>query len=391
MGIKVSAGSYNALQTQVAGILGTGSGDAGYGQSVASGQVTQSVSIKSAPWVNLRNDLLKARQHQTGLDETAKISSTAVGEKIKDAIYQGAITMGNNIVTDRLVQPPDNQVSVANLATSPAANGWNGTINHTVVIDFASAEAMRFFFNSGSSIDISAGISGYPGSGSDKGPTWYAMFTGMGTIRMNHNSTICTGSGTNSAIGYRQLTGSYQQIFRKDAPAGNYSSNIYYAYARANSATQLSFQITLQDNAGGGDDEPVDGALYSYVKARYSYGSNVQVAVPTTNSNTVDGAWTTLTSLPLRDITPDLVTTGNATYAEFQFAATGGIGTKTFTANATPPGFTLRSDGLLYGTSPGVGQTTPSVSGTFNVTATDSRGYQLVQTISYNFGPTPGY
>ena len=390
MGIKVSATSYNALQTQVAGILGTGSGDSGYGQSVASGQVTQSVSIKSLPWVNLRNDLLKARQHQTGLDETAKISSTAVGEKIKDAIYQGAITMGNNIVTNRLVQPPDSQVSVANLATSSAANGWNGTINHTVVIDFASADAMRFFFNSGSSIDISAGISGYPGSGSDKGPTWYAMFTGMGTIRMNHNSTTCTGSGTNSAIGYRQLTGSYQQIFRKDAPAGNYSSNIYLVYAQANSATQLQFLIQLQDNAGGGQDEPVDGALYSYVKARYSSGSNVQVAVPTVSSNTVDGGWTALTSLPLQDINPDLIAAGIQQYIEVQFTAIGGIAPITWSGGA-PPNFTFRSDGLLYGSSPGVGQTTPSVSGSYNVTATDSRGYQITQTISYNFGPSPGY
>ena len=390
MGIKVSATSYNALQTQVAGILGTGSGDSGYGQSVASGQVTQSVSIKSLPWVNLRNDLLKARQHQTGLDETAKISSTAIGEKIKDAIYQGAITMGNAIVANRLVQPPDSQVSVANLATSPAANGWNGTIIHSVTIDFASADAMRFFFNSGSSIDITAGISGYPGSGSDKGPTWYAMFTGMGTIRMNHNSTTCTGSGTNSSIGYRQLTGSWQQIFRKDAPAGNYSSNIYIVYAYMPSASQINLQIELQDNAGGGDDEPVDGALYSYVKARYSYGSNVQVAAPSASSNTVNGAWTTLTSLPLRDITPDLIAAGIQQYIEVQFYATGGIGTKTWSGGA-PPGFTFRSDGLLYGASPGVGQTTPAVSGSYNVTATDSRGYQLTQTISYNFGPSPGY
>lgn len=381
MGIKVSATSYNPIQTRVNDVL------SGYGQTPASGQVTQSVSIKSLPWVNLRNDLLKARQHQTGLDETAKISSTAVGEKIRDAIYQGAVTMSNDIVTNRYAQPPDNQVSVANLATSPAANGWNGTINHTVVIDFSNAAA---FFNSGSSIDISAGISGYPGSGSDKSPTWYAMFTGMGTIRMNYNSTTCTGSGTNSAIGYGQLTGSYQQIFRKDAPAGNYSSNIYYVYAQANSASQLQFLIRLEDNAGGGQDEPVDGALYSYVKARYSYGSNVQVAVPTLSSSSVDAGWTALTSLPLVDINPDLVTTGNATYAEFQFSAIGGLGAKTF-SGGSPPGFTLRSDGLLYGTSPGVGPTTPSVSGTFNVTATDSRGYQITQTISYNFGPTPSY
>ena len=386
MGIKVSATSYNTIQTQVANVLGTGSGDSGYGQSVASSQVTQSISIKSLPWVNLRNDLLKARQHQTGLDETGQIAPTGVGAKIKDAIYQGAVTMGNNIVANRLIQPPDSQVSVANLATSPAANGWNGTINHTVVIDFTSADAMRYFFNSGSSIDISAGISGYPGSGSDKGPTWYAMFTGMGTIRMNHNSTTCTGSGTNSAIGYRQLSGSYQQIFRKDAPAGNYSSNIYIVYARANSATQLSFQIQLQDNAGGGQDEPVDGVLYSYVKARYSYGSNVQVAAPTLNSSTVDGGWTAVTSLPITSLGPLTIAGAQNTYYEVQFTVRGGIGGYSWSGGA-PPGMTFRSDGLLYGTSPGYTQ----AGGSYNVTVTDSRGYSLTQTVQWNFGPSPSF
>jgi len=384
MATKVSATSYNSIQTQVADVL------SGYGQSVASGQVTQSISIKSLPWVNLRNDLLKARQHQTGLDETAKIPATGVGAKITNTIYTGAVTMGNDIITNRYAQPPDSQVSVSNVATSPAANGWNGTINHTVVLDFPNSSAAAAFFNSGSTIDISAGISGYPGSGSDKSPTWYAMFTGMGTIRMNYNSTVCTGSGTGSAIGYRQLTGSYQQIFRKDAPSGNYSSNIYLVYAQANSATQLQFLIQLQDNATGGQDEPVDGALYSYVKARYSYGSNVQVTAPTASTNSVDSAWTTLTSLPLLDINPDLIAAGIQQYIEVQFTAIGGIAPITWSGGA-PPGFTFRSDGLLYGSSPGVGQTTPAVSGSYNVTATDSRGYQITQTISYNFGPSPGY
>ena len=116
----------------------------------------------------------------------------------------------------------------------------------------------------------------------------------------------------------------------------------------------------------------------------------MQVTAPTASTNSVDSAWTTLTSLPLLDNNPDLIAAGIQQYIEVQFTAIGGIAPITWSGGA-PPGFTFRSDGLLYGSSPGVGQTTPAVSGSYNVTATDSRGYQITQTISYNFGPSPGY
>jgi hypothetical protein len=41
------------------------------------------------------------------------------------------------------------------------------------------------------------------------------MLTGMGVISFGQSATTCSGSGTNSAIGYAQLTASYQEIFNK--------------------------------------------------------------------------------------------------------------------------------------------------------------------------------
>ena len=42
----ITASRYNTLQSSVEGIMGTGSGDSGYGQSLASSQVSQGTVIE---------------------------------------------------------------------------------------------------------------------------------------------------------------------------------------------------------------------------------------------------------------------------------------------------------------------------------------------------------
>lgn len=298
MAALIQATDYNTLQSKVALILGAGSADYGYGQTVSSTPVVQAVSVSSPQWVNLRNDLLKARQHQTGTDLSSAIIYPGVGVVITQADFNAATSLANDMVTNRLVQPPDNQVTVANLITPAVRTSpWNGQLNQIVTVNFASANATRYFFNTGSSIQFSASIASYTGTGSDKGPTWYAMLNGMGIISFSQSATTCSGSGTNSAIGYAQLTSSYQQIFNKIAPSGTYADNDYFIFAKLNSATQIEFKISFQDNAtytnttiypGGygpyGVDEDVNGTLTSNVQMRYATGSNVAVAAPSGSS-----------------------------------------------------------------------------------------------------------
>ena len=65
-GTSIIATDYNAIQSKISNILGTGSADYGYGQALASSQVARNNKITVTQWNNLRNDLLKSRQHQTG-------------------------------------------------------------------------------------------------------------------------------------------------------------------------------------------------------------------------------------------------------------------------------------------------------------------------------------
>jgi hypothetical protein len=76
-GNKIEWSDYNAIQSVIAPVLGatpTASGNTGYGQSVASNQVTQYAKITNTQWANLRTDILRARQHQTGTDLTSTLA-----------------------------------------------------------------------------------------------------------------------------------------------------------------------------------------------------------------------------------------------------------------------------------------------------------------------------
>ena len=77
VGSRVRAADYNSIQGKVALVLGSGSGNSGYGQALSSGQVSVGDQILVSQWNNLRTDLLKARQHQTGATESLTITSTS--------------------------------------------------------------------------------------------------------------------------------------------------------------------------------------------------------------------------------------------------------------------------------------------------------------------------
>jgi hypothetical protein len=76
-GNKIEWSDYNAIQSVIAPVLGstpTASGTTGYGQSVASNPVSQFAKITNTQWANLRTDILRARQHQTGTDLTSTLA-----------------------------------------------------------------------------------------------------------------------------------------------------------------------------------------------------------------------------------------------------------------------------------------------------------------------------
>ena len=73
----VTATRYNAIQTKIAAVLGTGSGDKGYGQSVTSAQVAAGETVTATHIANLHTDINKCILHQTASATTAIVAPIA--------------------------------------------------------------------------------------------------------------------------------------------------------------------------------------------------------------------------------------------------------------------------------------------------------------------------
>lgn len=274
---------YNAIQTKIAPILGTGSATFGYGQLLSSSQVAQNAQISVTQWNNLRSDLVKCLRHQTGIDPTLTLPATNV--KVTEATRAAYMTAADTATTNRLVAPPATEATreFFSFGSIQRTASWNGVRTQTVTINFASDNDARFFFNTGSRIEFSTSLTETTNSPKDQ--SWVSNLAGIGTVYFNYDVTTATGGGAGTSIGWYDLTTSNQVIYQKTVSTG-YVPNSYVIYARAPSASQLVFVIEFRDDAtfqpspndGFFIDEDVNGRLTSDVKV---YRSSGAVTVPT--------------------------------------------------------------------------------------------------------------
>ena len=203
----ITASRYNTLQSSVEGIMGTGSGDSGYGQSLASSQVSQGTVIEASHMANLYTDMIKARRHQTGATPNT-LSSITVGDLIKENDVAGGKgivqyeALAVSINTDKLnIYTADtSQSDQVPLVSSTRTNTWNGTITHEFTVTFTSADARRHFFNAGGKLLFTGDITN--GSGA-KYNDWNTLLSAMGTVSFAAHATSSNGGvpGTGSSIG----------------------------------------------------------------------------------------------------------------------------------------------------------------------------------------------
>ena len=369
VGDKIAATDYNTIQGKIALVLGSGSGDYGYGQTVSSTSVSANSKISMSQWANLRTDLLKARQHQIGGDQSALLTDPAInltvtasdattnrltttsttqlavglsvsfsgtafggivsgttyyiaevanntqftistskggavfalstasgsltcrfgGIKITEADRAAYNSLADTVTTNRLVVPPTEEISIEDLVSSQQKTpGWNGVIQQTVTVNFADANAARYFFNSGSKIQFSASLTGGSSAPNGKDDTWRTIMSTMGTIGFGY-STTAGSSGTGSSYGFSNLTSSQVTIFQKDVSGTTYYPNVYRILASKPSASQLVFVIQWRDDSspgGWGIDEGVGGTVTSYVQVRRS-SVNVTVAKPPATTSSI--------------------------------------------------------------------------------------------------------
>ena len=253
----VTANRFNTLRQQIDNVLGNGSGDSGYGQTLVTQSVQVGDVINATNINNAYEDLRKAYKHQTGGNPASNvIQAVQQGELIKDNDgvnytgwdqYEALATL---ISTNRLTVDVNQQDVVVGLPNNRST--WNGTITLIIEVNFASADARRYYFNQGGFIRIASNTT----DSSSKGSDWNSIMGG--NLDFSAHATTSTGSGTVYAIGNYELDGNVQRIYERiDAGGGAYSANDYFVDVQSTSATQITFTITWRDEAGGNPDEDI--------------------------------------------------------------------------------------------------------------------------------------
>ena len=280
-GDNITAAQYNGLQSRVEQVLGTGSGDFGYGNSVSSAQVSTGDTVSAAQMDDLRGDMGKCWTHQTG--DNIPLANIASGNIIgadvtgtgatfdsnDDYTIDGSVASGGfndylskmgEVETNRFDIDPGEQ-TIADIATDTRTSTWNGTINCVFRAEFATANERRHFFNAGGQLRISA--AGANGSGS-KSSDWATIIANPGQLQLGHNYATITGSNngvTLTSIGNDGLTTSYQEILSKSGTAAVYAENYWKIEARAPNNKRIEFRITFVDDDAG-DQQSIDPAPY---------------------------------------------------------------------------------------------------------------------------------
>jgi hypothetical protein len=287
---------YNGLVSRVRAVLGSGSGQTGYGQLITGLSTVADNSVQNiahTEWNSLTTNINRCSRHQQNTDQSIGTLATGriigadqSGTSVTRVDTGGVVTwthnssdttmgvndffggVGNIENNADLVHPTQFTLTTGRqFALSTRTSSWGGagqlqTVNCVFEVVFSGGyqttrssdgvtvtasgdDHRRHFFNAGGEIRISGANTG---AGSLKGADWAVMLQNMGQIVLGKNSTTVTGTGRarngstdinldgviDSAVGNYQLTTSYQLIFQRNGggESSNYAENTINVYAR---------------------------------------------------------------------------------------------------------------------------------------------------------------
>ena len=244
------ANEYNTVRNTVVNVLGTGAGTKGYGSPISSYTVAVGNFIGSAEFTALTSDINACYRHITNANASlAPVVANGIITWANFLSYQQAATFidNNSDTNGGAVSTPSNSV------TLPA--GWGNASGNEVAtmngtLTFASAGAMRFFFNQANSIRMTGSGVG----GSDiKGPMFSTL---AGSINLNFNqANYRTSTGASQTA--KSTTNPYGYSGPVNTPAVD--SQIVVTFS-APSGNTINFSIVCYDT---GDDNVVESDVTS--------------------------------------------------------------------------------------------------------------------------------
>jgi len=270
---KIKFADYNDIRNKVIGILGTGSGNSGYGQPIRSSALSASTKVGVNDWANLFYDIYNAYYHQIG-------SAPSVGSIVENEIVRYAADKPNfeyNSVADGIVSDKF-QIASSQRATATSGSGsqtwpgvygtnWSSLAQCTITINFTTADQARYFFNSGGQLRLTSSRSG--GAATSQNTSWTNLLNTVSSINGGTGPTFGgdtpnTGTEPNDGTNYYRLSSDWQSWYTATA-SSPYGSNFFRIFSRSpnvadnsnGTASEIQFLIYWVDGYTDPVPQPV--------------------------------------------------------------------------------------------------------------------------------------
>jgi hypothetical protein len=249
-------------------IMGTGATVYGLGQTELAGVAAGDGgnTITAASWNALLTAMDNIGDHTN--DSLTARTQVAAGDTIaiKAAIAADLVSLAAEVAAGSVNATAISAGSELQSSVASARYVGSHTVEHTVT--FANANNMRFFFNAGGKIRVNLTRNGNGGGAkTGKDDSVDELIAAMGNFDIASVQSTRSGSGetltTNGfAIGFQDVTTSYQTVFLLTQANGDYTSMTLKGEIKGNatagSTTNVTIKMTLTD-ADSGDGEFTDG------------------------------------------------------------------------------------------------------------------------------------
>ena len=240
---------YNGFANDTNTVLSTGSGDTGYGQPAIS-TVAASQVITATQWSTLLSKIQSLADHQgTSLNS---ITNPVAGD-----IISAFGTISSNITLVQQNRLSVNGFSADQVNTRSRTSHWFQKVTMLFTASFANTDSARFFFNAGGQLRYSFSRSG--GTTSDKNTQWAGLCQSVGTFTLKAQQSTTSSNGVvtimQDLIGWHDLTGTNQILFKQFEDTSPYTTNYIQISARKSNA-DIIFTIEFVDDAVDTTFEP---------------------------------------------------------------------------------------------------------------------------------------
>lgn len=243
VGSNIAAVDYTSIRAKVIALLGTGSIDKGYGQTVNSATVVTGNTITKDQWDALRYDLMSIKFHQDGvmpsIVQVSKNDPIRYGAGNPNTDYDFIATQAT---LNRFNVGPG-QFVVSTKGMQEYNSNWSVSATAVLTATFSNANQARYFFNSGGKIRFTSSRTG--GTTKPQNNAWTSILSSAATQSFDADST--------KLLSFYSLTDQYQSFYQI-ASSSPYSSSYYKLEAKCDvpsnangTATVVTFRVTWND------------------------------------------------------------------------------------------------------------------------------------------------